>query len=60
MQSDSQGNWAVGTTGMQDSHVLSSLHKANCLIELGIESTGAEQGDLVDVYPFTHFSSPIL
>ncbi len=60
MQKDSQGNWAVGTTGLQDSHVLSSLHKANCLIELGIDSTGADKGEQVNVYPFTHFSSPIL
>ncbi len=60
MLKDSQGNWTVGTTGLQDSHVLSSLHKANCLIELGIESTGADKGEQVNVYPFTHFSSPIL
>lgn len=60
LQKDSQSNWTVGTTGMQDSHVLSSLHKANCLIELGIESTGADIGELVDVYPFTHFSPPVL
>lgn len=60
MQKDSQGDWTVSTTGLQDSHVLSSLHKANCLIELGIESTGAIRGELVSVYPFTHFSSPVI
>ncbi|ASJ75047.1 gephyrin-like molybdotransferase Glp [Granulosicoccus antarcticus] len=60
MQKDSQNNWTVGTTGLQDSHVLSSLHKANCLIALELNSEGAQIGDQVEVYPFTHFSSPIL
>lgn len=54
------GDWAVTTTGVQDSHVLSSLHKANCLIELTVESTGAQPEDVVRVYPFTHFGrSPV-
>ena len=52
--------WSVTTTGVQDSHVLSSLHKANCLIELSNESTGANEGDDVTVIPFTHFgTSPL-
>lgn len=51
-----KGEWAVTTTGVQDSHVLSSLHKADCLVELPIDSLGAEPGDIVRVYPFTHFS----
>lgn len=54
---DESGNWIVSTTGLQDSHVLTSLHKANCLIELPLNSTGADQGDRVIVYPFTHLSS---
>jgi len=52
--------WNVTTTGLQDSHVLSSLHKANCLIELPVHSTGASDGDLVTVIPFSHFSRPVL
>ena len=60
MQQDSQGNWHVGTTGLQDSHVLSSLHKANCLIELATGSTGAAVGESVSVYPFSHFAEPVL
>lgn len=51
-----EGAWQVSTTGLQDSHVLSSLNKANCLIELPIESTGGQIGDIVQVIPFTHFA----
>lgn len=51
------GSWSVTTTGMQDSHVLSSLHKANCLIELPVDSLGAEHGEEVRVYPLTHFAN---
>lgn len=54
--SGEQGGWLVSTTGLQDSHVLSSLHQANCLIELPIDSAGAMNGDRVKVYPFSHFS----
>lgn len=54
------GAWHVSTTGLQDSHVLSSLHKANCLIELPLASSGAVEGDRVNVYPFTHFGSAAL
>ncbi len=60
MACDDDENWWVSTTGMQDSHVLSSLHKANCLIELPIESTGAESGESVRVLPFSHFAEDAL
>ncbi len=53
---NSDERWAVTTTGVQDSHVLSSLHKADCLIELPVSSTGAADGEQVRVFPFTHFS----
>lgn len=49
------GSWHVSTTGLQDSHVLSSLHQANCLIELPLDSAGAGSGETVKVYPFSHF-----
>ncbi|MFK8075835.1 MAG: gephyrin-like molybdotransferase Glp [Granulosicoccus sp.] len=51
-----EGAWQVSTTGLQDSHVLSSLNKANCLIELPIDSTGGKTGDIVQVIPFSHFA----
>lgn len=45
--------YRVSTTGLQDSHVLTSLHKANCLIELPLDSQGAEAGSTVTVIPFS-------
>lgn len=60
MSKNEQGQWQVSTTGVQDSHVLQSLHNANCLIELPVESVGANEGDPVKVYPFTHFSRSLL
>ncbi|MFK7854373.1 MAG: gephyrin-like molybdotransferase Glp [Granulosicoccus sp.] len=60
MSISEEGFWYVATTGLQDSHVLSSLHLANCLIELPTDSMGASDGDLVQVYPFTHFAEPKL
>jgi molybdopterin molybdotransferase len=60
MHRDEHGLWQVVTTGSQDSHVLTSLHMANCLIELPLESSGASSGDIVHVIPFTHFSDGIL
>jgi len=53
---DQHGNWLVTTTGLQDSHVITSLHKANCFVELGFESTGVLAGDQVQVIPFELFS----
>ncbi len=54
------GQWEVTTTGLQDSHVISSLHKANCFVELGMDSVGASIGDEVSVLPFQLFGdSPI-
>lgn len=60
LRKNEQGQWQVGTTGLQDSHILNSLNRANCLIELPIDSQGAEAGDKVRVFPFTHFSEPVL
>lgn len=56
MQGNDNGQWSVSTTGLQDSHVLTSLHKANCLVELSAESMGASDGDLVNVYPYSNFA----
>ncbi len=60
MSQTDTGDWQVETTGLQDSHVLSSLHSANCLIELATHSSGAEHGDRVKVYPFTHFADAVI
>lgn len=54
------GTAVVTTTGAQDSHVLRSLQRANCFIELPVESTGVTRGEIVAVYPFTHYSAPLL
>ena len=45
--------YQVATTGLQDSHVLTSLHKANCFVELPLDSQGADAGSTVTVIPFS-------
>jgi len=57
---DEMGEWTVSTTGLQDSHVVTSLHKANCFVELDFDSAGAKEGELVPVIPFEHFCQSIL
>ncbi len=52
---DEQGEWAVRSTGLQGSHVLSSMSKANCFVILDAQSSGAEQGTPVTVQPFSDF-----
>jgi len=60
LQLQDDGQWVVTTTGLQDSHVISSLHKANCFVELGVDSNGAKLGEDVTVVPFQLFGdSPI-
>jgi len=54
------GIWQVSTTGLQDSHVISSLHHANCFIELGFDNAGVKAGEAVAVIPFAHFNDSIL
>lgn len=60
MAKQDDGQWKVGTTGLQDSHVLTSLHKANCLIRLPRDSAGVVPGEIVQVIPFNHFIDGIL
>ncbi|MCL4133742.1 UNVERIFIED_CONTAM: hypothetical protein GTU68_025789 [Idotea baltica] len=60
LEQSESGEWSVTTTGLQDSHVVSSLHKANCFVELGFDSHGAEIGEKVTVIPFEHFTDPLL
>lgn len=49
---DSNGELRVHTTGLQGSHVLTSMSKANCFIILPVESTGVEPGEWVEIAPF--------
>ena len=53
------GELTVSTTGLQDSHVLSSLSRANCFIRLDIDSNGVEAGDTVKVVPYDFFGSAL-
>ncbi len=42
----------VESTGMQGSHLLTSMSRANCFIVLPADSGDVEAGTLVDVQPF--------
>lgn len=55
LQRDADGSWVVSTTGLQGSHVLSSMSHANCFILLAAENTGVSEGDSVLVQPFSDF-----
>lgn len=55
LQRDAGGLWTVSTTGLQGSHMLSSMSKANCFIILEANSAGAAAGDWVSVQPFLDF-----
>lgn len=52
LATDEQGQLRVSTTGLQGSHVLSSMSRANCFIILPAGSEGAAAGELVQVQPF--------
>ncbi|GMQ83591.1 MAG: molybdopterin molybdotransferase MoeA [Gammaproteobacteria bacterium] len=52
LQREKDGSLSVSTTGMQGSHLLTSMSRANCFIHLPVESAGARVGDWVSVQPF--------
>ena len=52
MSSNQQGELVVDTTGIQGSHMLSSMAKANCFIVLERDSGDIEAGEMVEVQPF--------
>lgn len=52
LRTDPNGELVVSTTGLQGSHVLSSMSRANCFIILPAGSEGAAAGATVDVQPF--------
>lgn len=52
LSADENGNSVVSTTGLQGSHMLTSMSLANCFIILPRENKGVSAGDLVEVQPF--------
>lgn len=52
LSADADGQLSVSTTGLQGSHVLTSMSRANCFIILPAGSEGAAAGELVEVQPF--------
>lgn len=60
LRHDASGGWRVTTAGLQESHGLLALQRANCLIEMEAESRGAAEGTTVTVHPFEGFAeSPL-
>lgn len=49
---DTDGRLVASTTGLQGSHVLSSMSKANCFIVIPRESGSVARGETVEVLPF--------
>lgn len=52
MEYDADGNLSVRGVGMQASHILSGMSRANCFIILPRDSGDVEAGTLVDIQPF--------
>lgn len=52
------GGLCVQGAGRQDSHRLSVLAAANCLVHLSAESDGARTGERVQVIPFSELRGP--
>ena len=52
---ESDSGWSVSSTGLQGSHLLSSMSRSNCFILLPAESSGVKKGELVTVQPFLDF-----
>ncbi len=54
---EESGELTVSTTGLQDSHVLSSMSQANCFICLEQHASGAKQGTHVSIVLFDSYSA---
>jgi len=52
MSNDENGQLIVNTTGIQGSHMLSSMAKANCFIVLDRDAGDIEVGEMVEVQAF--------
>jgi molybdopterin molybdotransferase len=46
------GQWRVNSTGLQGSHVLTSMSQADCFVILPADCAGVAAGELVEVQPF--------
>ena len=55
LTTDANGALTVDSTGLQGSHVLSSMSRANCFIVLPAACSDLPAGTLVDVQPFESF-----
>ncbi|MFZ2449625.1 MAG: gephyrin-like molybdotransferase Glp [Methylovulum miyakonense] len=55
LSQDAAGEFFVGSAGQQGSHLLATLHKANCHIVLPSECQGVQLGEQVIVEPFSVF-----
>jgi len=51
---DEKGGLVVDITGIQGSHMLSSMSQANCFIVLDRESSNISAGEIVNVQPFNN------
>jgi molybdopterin molybdotransferase len=49
---DAHGALSVSTTGLQESHILTSMSRSNCFIILPAECAGVEPGENIEVQPF--------
>lgn len=49
---DVRGQWHVRSTGMQGSHILSSMSTANCFIALPLLAGDVNAGEIVNIIPF--------
>lgn len=52
LSQDTSGGFWVASAGQQGSHLLSTLHKANCYIVLSSDCQGVNPGEAVIVEPF--------
>jgi len=48
-----EGELVVSSTGVQGSHILTSMSRANCFIILPADNTGVKPGDTVQIQPFS-------
>jgi molybdopterin molybdotransferase len=55
LHTEEDGSLSVDTTGLQGSHMLSSMSRADCFIRLPRESGPVAAGSTVDVLPFSDF-----
>ncbi len=57
LEQSETGELTVRNAGMQASHVLTAMSKANCFIIIPAESGSIEVGEMVDVQPFEGLTS---